>query len=42
MDVRLAGMLLANMLVAWFDSDSDVVPTEEGVDESHSMGSPDA
>src|ERR1051325_6300205 len=34
MDVRLAGMLLANMLVAWLDSDSEVVPTGEAVNES--------
>jgi hypothetical protein len=26
-DVGLGGMLLANMLVAWLDSDSNVLPT---------------
>src|SRR6516165_3827366 len=33
-DVGLGGVLLANMLVAWLDSDSEVSPTEEAVDES--------
>src|SRR5512132_406201 len=33
-DVGLGGILLANMLVAWLDSDSQVLPTEEAVDES--------
>ena len=33
-DVGLGGVLLANMLVAWLDSDSEVSPSEEAVDES--------
>ena len=33
-DVGLGGVLLANMLVAWLDSDSEISPTEEAVDES--------
>src|SRR5215467_2717250 len=33
-DVGLGGMLLANMLVAWLDSDSEILPPEEAVDES--------
>src|ERR1700757_4063733 len=33
-DVGLGGVLLANMLVAWLDSDSNVLPTGEAVDES--------
>src|SRR6516165_3159796 len=33
-DVGLGGVLLANMLIAWLDSDSEISPTEEAVDES--------
>src|SRR5215831_11440612 len=32
-DVGLGGMLLANMLLAWLDSDAKGLPSEEAVDE---------
>src|SRR5579863_154319 len=39
-DVGLGGVLLANMLAAWLDSHSEVLPTEEAVDESQDRRTP--
>ena len=37
-DVKLGGVLLANMLVAWLDQYPEVLRAEEAIDESQNPG----